>query len=258
MRSMANNLQKQIDIYTDALERELSKTKAWWDPFGWFTGKDEDKIKAYRQALDGLKDDLHDLALQMKQDFLQTDAASFVNQLVDTWTAGYESIADRRKAMEDNVVQMFKNIAKEAMLAKVVIKPIDALLDNIYNMGMDSLNMDVVRDTQDKINKIFTDAWKWLEPFWNDLSDMENQFQKDIMKAAKVFTEEQGNILLGHLVAMRLNMDRQVNELILQTSILRAQQKIQEHIDTNVGNILGVKSSMLSALKNHPLMGTGL
>ena len=258
MQKMSDNLQQQIDTYTSALEKELAKKKAWWDPLGWFTGQDADKIKAYQQYLDGLSDSLHDVAMQMKKDFLQTDVESFTKKLVDTWTQAYDSVSDRTAAMNKDVTDMFKEIAKEAMLTKVVIKPIDDLLDGIFKQDIGALNMDMVKETQEKINQIFTDAWQWLEPFWKDLSDQENQFLQDVMKTAKTFTEDQGNILIGHIVAMRLNLERQVNELVLQTSILRNQQQIQERLDTNVLAIKGISSDLLAAYKTSPYAGTGI
>jgi hypothetical protein len=153
---------------------------------------------------------------------------------------------------------MFRAIVKEALLTKMVIGRIDKVLDEIAEIDVRSMTEDTVNYFYQKFMDIFgefSDAWEAIDKM---LGGIENQFLKDVMKTAKTFTEPQGDILIGQIVAMRLNMTQQVIELKLQTAILKRQEALQKSIDTNVGTIKDTSADILTATRNNPLSGTGL
>lgn len=225
------NLRQQNEKIEKEIELENKKKK-----------KDRDTIDDLNQQIKENEMTMSDTLARIEEDVLQTTALQFSDTLADGIANLFEegfSASGLKKKSEELAEQLMANAVKHALAVKLVQKPMQALLDQMYSMmgfdengngefnGLSEQEQAAIKAKMSTISQTYADALKMYSDLFDEVSGTDTTTLSGAIKGA---SQESIDLLAGQTNAVRVN---QVEML----SILRDQLLRLSSIDSHAGGI---------------------
>ncbi|WP_313386896.1 tape measure protein [Chishuiella sp.] len=255
-RAMLDNLTQQQNEYRKMIKTEQSRKKT-----------DQGKIKEWQQAIIEIDQAKQDLLESLAQDVLQTNAKDLASTLGDALVEAFGKGEDAAKSFEKVANDVLKDAIVNQLKKKFLEDQLQTALDQLYkDMGADNqgnFNFDGLtpaeqqkfKDAIKQISQNFSGALEMYSDLFKDLETDPNQ--DSLSGAIRGMSEQEGNIMSGHLNATRI-LTKDILDTIkeankqrdLSSKILMQQLDRLANIDNNTRVIEPLLTKLINRLDN--------
>lgn len=257
-----NNLQRQIDAYTQMIAAEQNKKDS-----------DEDKIKEWQKKQRELYDEMDELNQQRREKFGGgTDVWTEANNWVDAWLDAYKESGDGLEALNESWDEFYENLIKKQAASAIVSKRMAKIVEKINNViDAEMPEYDAAaafREIGEQFKTEFADMNEGLKNFFEyaGIQWGEGEFLlSDLQKGIQNITEPQAAAIEAYMNSIRMAVFQhtdQLNTLIATiqmqygegaenpiVSELKGIRIVLDSIDSRLGSVIDTRMGGGAALR---------
>ena len=216
-----------------------------------------EQLKKIRDEYGSIDDAMKDLEIKLKDALTGTTAQNIADSIIDGLKSGKSSFQD----FAEDVEGFLRNAIISGMSAKIIEPEMQKLQDALADMMGDGVLTDEEKKKwQEMYAKVAKDAQNYFDVMDQagiGLSSLSNPNQKSLSGVIKGMSEQEGNIMSGHLNATRI-LTKDILETLqgankqrdLSNKILLQQLDRLANIDYNTKSVLPLLERLINRIEN--------